>query len=162
MRIIEIDGELDPDVIELLEVSGKLRTKEQIVREIVLEAIDPINAFGPEFIFESRPNDDPMYLSLEVPDFGDQVDLAHAWTIAQLDAKAAALILDRDNSLAATLRVLRNQHQWFAFWASRFPHDGWRQRFATQLAERQEALEALKMKAGCHFRLEVLNELKAI
>src|SRR5258708_3248292 len=101
MRVIEIDGKLDDDVEELLLVSGKLRTGEQGVRKVILEAIDPMIATGPEFEFEDRPGDD-MWISLEVPDSGSVVDLAVAWRVAQLDARACALVLERDHSLAGS------------------------------------------------------------
>ena len=162
MKIIEIDGELDPDVIELLKVSGKLRSRDQIMRKLVLDAIDPAIPMGREFEFEPRPHNDPMYLSLEVPDSGAQVDLAHAWTIAQLDAQASARILDRDDSLAATVRVYINQLRWLAFWAWRFPNEVWRQKFETQLMERQAGLNELRLKAQLTFRFDVLDKLKSV
>ena len=162
MRVIEIDCDgLDPDVLELLSISGKLRTREELMRKLVLDAIDPAIPLGPQFEFEGRP-DDPMYLSLEVPDSNAQVDLAQAWTIAQLDAQAASLVLNRDNSLAATIRVYSNQLRWLAFWAWRFPNDLWRRKFEAELIERQAGLNELRMKAQLRLRLDVIEELKAI
>jgi len=118
--LIEINvEELDGDVIELLEVSGKLRSREQIMRQFVLDTLDPLVAFGPEFEFEQRP-DDEGYISLLVPDVGARVDLAVAWQVAQLDARACAITLDRDGSLDATLRVYGNCVAWLKFWATRF------------------------------------------
>src|SRR5215471_3034549 len=115
---MQIDlNDLDDDVIELLKVSGRLRTKEALMRELVLDAIDPIVAQGAVFRFEQRPIEDEMYLSLEVPGGGDRVDLAECWKVARLDAEAAARVLDRDDSLAATLRVYANQYRWLAFWS---------------------------------------------
>jgi|SRR5215470_17722430 len=162
MRVIEINAdELDPDVIELLELSGKLRSKEQVMRQIVLDALDPLVAFGPEFEFEDRP-DDEAYISIEVPGPCSRVDLAQAWVVAQLDARACELVLEADDSADATIRVLRNQHQWLAFWAHRFPNDQFRARFAAQLEDRRTALERLKSAAGQRMQFGLVSELKTI
>jgi hypothetical protein len=49
MRIIEINlDELDPDLAELLLVSGKVRTEEQLMRKALLDWIDPLIAGGAE------------------------------------------------------------------------------------------------------------------
>jgi hypothetical protein len=161
MNWIEIDGELDDDLEELLLISGKLRTREQIIREIVLREIDPIIPLGPEFEFEERP-DEEDYISLEVPDSGARVDLAVAWQVAQLDAPACTIILERDHSLAASLRVYKNTIGWLSFWATRHPNDKWRARFEQQLEDRKAGLEALKEKAKWQYDLPMLEELKSI
>jgi hypothetical protein len=163
MRIIEIDlDELDGDLAELLLVSNKVRTREQLMRRAVLDWIDPIIPSGAEFEFEDRPEGDEMWISLEVPDSGATVDLARAWRVAQADAKACALVLERDHSLEATLRVYRNGLDWLRFWSCRHPNDGWRLRFERQLWERKAGLEELKAEAGMRFRFEVLDELKTM
>ena len=160
-QIIEIDCELDPDLIELLELSGKLRTREELMRQIVLDAVDPVIAVGSEFIFEQREDRDD-YISLEIPDRNAQVDLAIAWTVAQLDARACALVLETDHSLAATIRVYRNTLDWLAFWSVRHPNDNWRAEFRAQLSVRRAVLQKLKDRAGFRFEFEMLEELKAI
>jgi hypothetical protein len=64
-RVMRIDVEwddLDQDVKALIEVSDVLRTEEQIAREIILDAIDPITASGPRFCFDDRePFDVPIH-----------------------------------------------------------------------------------------------------
>jgi hypothetical protein len=163
MRIIEIEegDRIDGDLLELLIVSGKLKTEEQLMRKALLDAVDPVIATGPEFEFEDRP-DDEMYISLDVPDSGSRVDLAVAWTVAQADAKACALVLERDHSFAATLRVYKNTLGWLRFWSRRFPNDQQRMRFERQLSERKARLEWLKDEAGYKFKFHLLEELKAI
>jgi hypothetical protein len=161
MHIIEIEGKLDDDLEELLFISGKLKSREQIMREILLRAIDPAIPLGPEFEFEVRPEEED-YISLEVPDSGAKVDLAIAWQVAKLDAQACALVLDRDDSTAATLRVYRNQLQWLSFWSSRHPHDKWRAIFERQLEQRKTGLKALKDKATLRFNLPMLEELQQV
>jgi hypothetical protein len=88
---------LDDDLKALLSVSDQLRTEEQMAREIILNAIDPVIAFGPRFRFEEREPDD-FYISIDVPGPCDQVDLAKALEVAQLDAKACQLTLEEDHS----------------------------------------------------------------
>ena len=161
MHIIEIEGKLDDDLEELLFISGKLKSREQIMREILLRAIDPAVPLGPEFEFEVRP-DEEDYISLEVPDGGSKVDLAVAWQIANLDARACEIVLERDNSTAVILRVYRNQLQWLSFWASRHPNDKWRAIFERQLEQRKAGLKALKDKATLKFNLPVLEELQQV
>jgi hypothetical protein len=161
MRVIQIDGELDEDVEELLRVSGRVRTKEELMRKAVLDAIDPMIAGGPEFEFEDRPRDE-RWISLEVPDSSAKVDLAVAWRVAQLDARACALVLERDHSLQATLRVYKNSLDWLRFWSWRHPNDRWRSVFERQLRDRRAGLEALRSEAGLRFRFDLLEELKAI
>ena len=55
MRIIELNlDDLDEDLAELLLVSGKVKTGEQLMRKALLDWIDPLIATGPEFEFEGR------------------------------------------------------------------------------------------------------------
>jgi hypothetical protein len=163
MRIIEIDGELDPDLEELLLVSGRVMTEEQMKRKIILRALDPMIPSGLPFEFEDRPEDDPTYLSLEVPEIGADVDLAVAWQYAQQDAAAGALILEQDNSLAATIRVYKSCLDWLAFWSHRHPNAVARDQFGRQLEQRRENLRQLKHKAKYELKFgmtEALAELK--
>jgi hypothetical protein len=160
-RIIEINGNLDDDVEELLRVSGKLRTEEQLMRKALLDAIDPVMPLGPEFEFEARP-DEEGWISLEVPDSGSRVDLAIAWRVAQLDARACRLVLERDHSPEATLRVYRNTVDWLRFWSWRHPNDQWREQFERQLSERRAGLQELKERAKYQFRPDIVEELEAI
>jgi hypothetical protein len=162
MMFVEVSwDELDPDVVEFLVMSGKLRSREELMRKFVLDAIDPIIALGDEFIFQQREDRDD-YISLEVPDSTAQCDLAVAWKVAVLDARACSIVLDRDDSFDATLRVYKNSLGWMTFWSCRHPNEAWRKRFAAQLEERKEGLEELKTKATYQFRLGLLAELKTI
>jgi hypothetical protein len=162
MRVLEIDlDELDEDVVELLLVSGKLRTREQLMRKAISDALDPIIALGNEFEFEQRP-DDELYISLEVPDRNSVVDLALAWRIALLDARACALVLDRDHSLAATIRVYKNVVDWLAFWAVRHPNDRWRAEFGANLAVRRLVVQQFQRRAAVRSKFAMLGELSAI
>jgi hypothetical protein len=161
MRVIEID-EIDDDVLELLMISGKVKTEAEMMRKAMLDAIDPVNARGPEFEFETRPDGDEMWISLEVPESGATVDLAVAWTVAQLDARACALVLERDGSVEATLRVYRNTLGWLRFWAWRHPNNKYRAMFEAQLEERKAGLAELKRRAGMRFQFEILDELKTM
>jgi hypothetical protein len=162
MRVIEIDlDDLDLDVIEFLEMSGKLRTREQLMRKFVLDVVDPVIALGDPFIFEQREDRDD-YISPEVPGSDAQVDLAVAGRVAELDARACSIVLERDNSFDATFLVYKNTLGWVVFWSHRHPNERWRKRFAEQLEERKEGLEELKTKATYQFRLGLLEELRSI
>jgi hypothetical protein len=88
MMFIDVDWDtLAEDLKALLSVSGRLLTEEQMAREIILGAIDPIIASGPRFSFEDR---DPF----DVPHPCAQVDLAKAWTETQIDAVACRDLLE--------------------------------------------------------------------
>jgi hypothetical protein len=93
---------------------------------------------------------------------GSKVDLAVAWQIAKLDARACEIALERDNSTAVILRVYRNQLQWLSFWASRHPNDKWRTIFERQLEDRKAGLKALKDKATLMLNLPILEELQQV
>jgi hypothetical protein len=160
-RIIQIDGKLDEDVEALLLVSGRLRTPEQVIREFVLDAIDPIEATGPTFVWEIRP-DNPMYISLEVPDPFAKCDIAEAYAIAKLDAESCSRVLERDHSVEATLRVYRNTIEWLRFLSVRHPNELCRLEFAEQLQDRRARLEELKLEASLRYRFDVLDELKTM
>jgi hypothetical protein len=157
--MIEIDfDDLDEDVKALLGVSDLLRTEEQIMREIILGAIDPIVASGPPFRFEERePNE--FYISIDVPHPFAQVDLAQAWQVARLDAEACRVTLEHDDTLDGTMRVYANTIAWLRFWSVRFPNAEWRQKFEMELQARAVGLEELKKKARAGFNLEMMEEL---
>jgi hypothetical protein len=152
---------LDDDLKALLSVSDQLRTEEQMAREIILNAIDPIIALGDPFRFEEREPDD-FYISIDVPGPCDQVDLAKALEVAQLDAKACQLTLEEDHSLEATLRVYCNTISWLRFLSVRFPNAEWRERFERELEARKEGLNRLREKAKWKFRLEVVEALSNV
>jgi len=162
MRIIEINGALDDDLEELLLVSGRLMTQGQLMRKIILRAVDPIpHPTGPAFEFEDRP-DDPMYLSIEIPGADADVDLAQAWSVAQEDMQAASLILERDDSFDGTIRVHRSCIEWLEFFSVRHPNPMCRQRYQLELAERRAGLAALKRKAQERLSFGILAELNSI
>jgi hypothetical protein len=159
MRIIEINGHLSDDLEELLLISGKLKTQEQLMREMLLSALDPAIPMGPEFEFEIRPPEED-YISLEVPEVGSKCDLALAWQTAKQDARGCEIVLGRDESMEATLRVYTNSLRWLAFWAHRHPNDRWRAVFERQLKERKAVLQALKERAK--YNPPMLEELKQV
>jgi hypothetical protein len=157
MMWVEVEwDELDDDVKALLGVSDLLRTEEQMARDIILGAIDPVIAFGPRFRFEEREPDD-FYISIDVPGPCDQVDLAKAWEVARLDAEACRLTLEYDDGLGATLRVYCNNLSWLKFWSVRFPDGEWRRRFELELEARRIGLDGLGRKARARFNLEMME-----
>jgi hypothetical protein len=161
MHIVEIDlDDLDEDLAEFLLMVAKPR--EQIMRETIIRAIDPLQEVGLCFEFEPRP-DDECYLSLEVPPPNADVDIVYCWKIAQLDAEACSLILDRDNStIEDIVLVYGNLIRWLEFWELRFPSKKWRESFSVQLAQRKSRLAMLKHKAKYQIRPDIEEELKAI
>jgi hypothetical protein len=152
---------LDDDLKALLCGSDQLRTEEQMAREIILNAIDPIIALGAPFRFEEREPDD-FYISIDVPAPWAQVDLAVAWEVAQQDAMACQLTLQHDHSLEATLRVYRNNLSWLRFWCVRFPNGEWRERFERELQVREEGLNNLRDKAKWRFEFEIMEALNNV
>jgi hypothetical protein len=152
---------LDDDLKALLSVSDQLRTEEQMAREIILNAIDPIIALGDPFRFERREPDD-FYIGIDVPEPWAQVDLAKAWEVARLDAEACRLTLEHDHSLEATLRVYRNTIGWLRFWSVRWPNREWRERFERELQERERGLDRLRDKAKWKFELEIMEALNNV
>jgi hypothetical protein len=148
---IEWDA-LDDDLKALLTVSDLLVWKNDMAREIILDAIDPLIAAGPRFSFEDR---EPF----AVPHPCSQVDLAEAWTEAQIDAVACRDLLDEDCSREAALRVYRNTIGWLRFWSLRFPNEKWREQFERQLEVREKGLRKLRNKAMLKFELEIVEAL---
>jgi hypothetical protein len=152
---------LDDDLKALLCGSDQLRTEEQMAREIILNAIDPIIALGDQFRFEEREHND-CYIGIDVPDPWAQVDLARAWEVARLDAEACRLTLEQDHSLEATLRVYRNTIGWLRFWSVRWPNTEWRERFERELRLREEGLDRLREKAKSKFELKIMEALNNV
>ena len=153
--------DLDDDLRDLLEVCDLWRTEEEMMREMLLNAIDPITPLGDRFVFEKRePND--FYVSLEVPEPGAQVDLGVACEVAQKDAKACQLVLESDPSLEAVIRVYKNTLDWLRFWSVRFPNAEVRESLAKELEWRWFGLQALKARARERFNLEMIRELDAV
>jgi hypothetical protein len=150
---------LDDDLSELLGLSDQLRTREQAMREIILETVDPVIPCGDVFRFNGSGDDG---ISPEVPKPYDRTDLAIAWRIAQQDAQACKLVLERDHSMEASLRVYRNIIAWLRFWSIRFPNEEAREEFERQLEERSIGLAALKAKARLRFKLEELEQLECL
>jgi hypothetical protein len=160
--MIEISFEdLDDDVKDLLVVSDLLRTEEQIVREMILEAIDPIIPTGPLFLFEPREPSE-FYISIDVPSPSARVDLAQALEVARLDAVACRLTLEQDHSLEGTIRVYANTIAWLKFLSVRYPNADWRQRFEFELQVRGIGLDRLRRKARAKFEIEMLQALESV
>jgi hypothetical protein len=150
---------VDDDLGELIVLSDRLSTEEQMARELILRVIDPIIPTGDLFKFKEREADG---ISPNVPKPWDRVDLARAWQIAQQDAQACQLVLRRDHSLEASLRVYRNIIAWLRFLSIRFPNEEAREEFERQLEERMIGLAALKARARMRFRLEMIEELENV
>jgi hypothetical protein len=149
---------LEDDLKALLGASDQLRTEEQMMREIILNAIDPIIALGEPFRFEER---EPNEIG-EVPKPWAQVDLAEAWDVAQVDAEACRVLLEEDYSVEAALSVYRNTIGWLRFWSVRFPNGEWRERFDRELREREEVLNRLQEKAKWRFEFEIVEALNNV
>jgi hypothetical protein len=144
--------ELDDDLKALLCGSDQLRTEEEMARQIILNAIDPVIALGPTFRFEDRE-------PLDVPHPCAQVDLAEAWEAAKIDAEACRDLLEEDHSIEAALRVYANTIRWLRFLSLRFPNAEWRERFDRELRLRERGLNRLRDKAKWKFELEMMEEL---
>jgi hypothetical protein len=126
-------------------------------REIILGAIDPLpmTSLGPRFYFEDRE-------PLEVPHPCATVDLAKAWSEAQIYARACRDLLEEDCSAGAALEVYRNTIRWLRFWSLRHPSEMWREGFELQLAVRERGLRRLQDKAKFRFELEVVQALENV
>jgi hypothetical protein len=149
---------LDDDLKALLCVSDQLRTEEQMAREIILNAIDPIIALGEPFRFEER---EPNKIG-EVPKPWAQVDLAEAWEVAQVDAEACRVLLEEGHSIETTLSVYRNTIGWLRFWSVRCPNREWRERFERELRLREKVLNRLRDRAKWRFRFEIVEALNNV
>jgi len=150
---------VEDDLGELLGLCDQLLTEDQMRRRIILETIDPIIPTGGLFRFKECG---PDGISREVPKPFDRTDLAVAWQIAQADAMACRLVLERDHSIEASLRVYRNTIAWLRFWSIRFPNEEAREEFERQLEERMFGLAALKARARMRFSLEMIEELENV
>jgi hypothetical protein len=154
--MIEISwDDLDDDLKDLLVVSDVW--EQPMARDIILDAIDPlpIAALGPSFSFDDRE-------PLEVPHPCATVDLAEAWSEAQIDAVACRDLLEEDCSLEAAMRAYRNTIRWLRFWSLRHPSELWREGFEIQLSIRERDLRSLKDKAKFKFELEMMEALESV
>jgi hypothetical protein len=157
MMWLEVEwDDLDDDVKSLLVVSDVW--EQPMARDIILSAIDPIpmTALGPSFSFEDR---EPIG---DVPHPCATVDLAKAWSEAQIDAQACRDLLEEDGSLEAALIVYSNTISWLRFWALRFPNEMWREGFERQLEVREKGLNRLKGKAKLKFDIEMMQALENV
>jgi hypothetical protein len=157
MMWLEVEwDDLDDDVKALLGVSDVW--EQPMARDIILSAIDPIpmTALGPSFSFEDR---EPIG---DVPHPCATVDLAKAWSEAQIDAQACRDLLEEDGSLEAALIVYSNTISWLRFWALRFPNEMWREVFERQLEVREKGLTRLKGKAKLKFDIEMMQALENV
>jgi hypothetical protein len=157
MMWVEVEWDrLDDDLKSLLVVSDVW--EQQMARDIILSAIDPIpmTALGPSFSFEDR---EPIG---GVPHPCAQVDLGKAWEAARIDAETCRDLLNEDNSIEAALIVYRNTIGWLRFWALRFPNERWRDQFERQLEVREKGLRRLKGKAKLKFEIEMMQVLETV
>jgi hypothetical protein len=157
MMWVEVEWDrLDDDLKSLLVVSDVW--EQQMARDIILSAIDPIpmTALGPSFSFEDR---EPIG---GVPHPCAQVDLGKAWEAARIDAEACQDLLEEDGSLEATVAVYRNTISWLRFWSLRFPNEMWREGFERQLELREKGLRKLRDKAKLKFDIEVMQALENV
>ena len=145
--------ELDDDVKSLLSISGVW--DQPMARDIILNAIDPLpmTSLGPSFCFDDRS-------PLEVPHPCATVDLARAWSEAQIDAEACRDLLEED--CGAALIVYRNTIRWLRFWSLRHPNEMWREGFERQLEVRERGLRRLKDKAKLRFEIEMMQALETV
>lgn len=146
--------DLDDDLKALLSICDVW--EQPMAREIILGAIDPIIANGPRFSFEDRE------VIEDVPHPCAQIDLARAWSEAQIDARACKALLEADGSFEAALRVYRNTIGWLRFWSLRFPNERWREGFERQLEVREKAINRLWRKSKLKAELEIMQALENV
>src|SRR5262249_42932790 len=138
-----------------------IRDGYDMAREIILAGFDPIEPDGEPFDFPQGHWPD-WWVSPNVPASNAKVDLFEALSVTGKDARACEMVLERDHSMEATLRVYRNTICWLRFWSIRAPQAEWRARFARELEAREEGLAELRAKAFQKGNLEMIEELARI
>ena len=111
-----------------------------LARASVLAQIDPIEATGEDFVFQSQsPRREPFgaseddydlnWINREVPAPDACVDLLVALQQYQADTMRGKSILAGTPTIEDSVRVNNNQRAWFRFWAARHPHPAMRAKY---------------------------------
>jgi hypothetical protein len=130
------------DVDQIYEIAARLGetivTVVKMVRLLVTNEIDPLPIHQREGTFEFDWNSGP-------PDPMSDCDLVVAWSYAQAAAKHNQQLLQAPDrlSLRTVLGIFRNTIAWAKFWSIRHPHDGWREKFAEEVAAAEADVRAL-------------------
>jgi hypothetical protein len=116
-------------------------------RAIILSDLDPIKAEGPEFIWPKPPEPDFWWINPSVPAPDANVCVVEALNHWMTDTDACKRVLDVDDSIEATVRVLRNTICWLKFWSVRARTAELRGWYSNQLELRLAGLTQLREKA---------------
>jgi hypothetical protein len=126
--------------------------------------LDPIKAEGPQFIWP-KSNDDGCcfcWISPVVPAPDANVCVIEALNRWQNHTNACKHVLENDDSIEATVKVLRNTICWLRFWSVRACTVELRGWYAKQLEERLQRLAQLREKAfvkGNDAMMQALSEV---
>jgi hypothetical protein len=165
MIVIESESRLvfDGDLIELLRSMVQTvpigEWEGSWIQRFYLDCGSP--PLGDRFEFGERPNDD-FYISPEVPDAYAQVDLARAFEVAQLDARACRLVLDGDPAIEDVLRAYVNTVRWLRFWSERCPDPGERVKLGKALEDREAKLERFRARARLRLDFECMEAFENV
>ena len=175
MIVVRYDDEPDP-IIYLnehdrqlweavkFETGATIRKICAAARELIMEDLDPIKAEGDPFIWP-RSNDDGCgfcWISSVVPAPDANVCVIEALNHWMNDTRACQHVLENDDSIGATVKVLKNTISWLKFWHVRARTPELRGWYGKQLEERLAGVTQLREKAFARGKdriLEALNDV---
>jgi hypothetical protein len=116
-------------------------------RAIILSDLDPIKADSAPFIWPKPPEPDFWWINPSVRAPDGNVCVIEALNHWMTDTDACKRVLDVDDSIEATVRVLRNTISWLKFWSVRARTPELRGWYSDQLKLRLAGLTQLREKA---------------
>ena len=119
----------------------------EMARDIVSAQIDPIQAGGPRFVFESKrpgPRDledyqDLLFINRDIPEVDDDVNLLDCFEEYKRDVERCCDRLKERPDVDGLLRIMDNLLRWIRFWAVRHPKEEMRAQYRETEAKVREA-----------------------
>lgn len=113
-----------------------------LAHAMVLAEIDPVDATGEAFVFQSRrerrepfgSNEEDFdldWINKEIPEPDARVDLIEALYQFKQDIERGKMVLDRDCTTENRVRVQDNHRAWFRFMSVRHPLPAMRSKFGS-------------------------------
>jgi hypothetical protein len=147
-----------------LETGATIREICAVGRAIILADLYPIKAEGPVFIWPKGDGEGCSFcwISPLVPAPDANCDVIEALNRWKRDCDACKHVLENDDSIEATVKVLRNTICWLKFWQVRARTAELRGWYAKLLEERLAGLAQLREKAFARGKDKILEALNDV
>jgi hypothetical protein len=131
-------------------------------RELIMADLDPIRADGARFTWPRSKEPDLWFISPIVPAPDANVCVIEALNDWQRDTRNCEWLLDHDDSVEGTVKVLKNTISWLSFWKVRARTPELRGWYAKQLEERLAGLAELRERVFENGNDEIVGALSTI